>query len=792
MRNKGYTAINILGLAIGITCCLLIMLFVKSEWSYDKFHDRSDRLYRAWLHENYDGQTFTNTLTPIPLGRALQENISDVETTCRVYAFNALVELDNRRFNEPVNMVDANFFSLFDFPLIEGSRENVFAHANSLVLSEDLAKKYFGSAPATGKHLELQLSSDKVLFTVTGIAKKVPQESSIQFDILIPQANEKYLFSERARTSGWTNVSLETYVLLKDGISRESAEAKVPAMVKKIAGDNYKEGQYNVYLQPITDIHLNGDLPAGNSAVSDPMYSYILGTIGILILLIACINFITLSVGRSASRALEVGVRKVLGADRPQLIRQFWGEAVMMVFMAMVLSIIMAMLLIGPFNNIAQRDLQLTVNGTTILFAAGLVLFIALIAGIYPAFILSAYVPVKALKGRLDAGYNMGIFRKSLIAGQFIASIVLIIATIVVGQQLDFFRNANLGYDKENILVVSTNKSRGEGLPLARRFKEELTKDPAVISSSVALYSFSEPGWINLGYEDDKAVYRNFRMNAVDEDFISTMNLQIMAGRNFDVANDADFNNGMLVNETLVKEYGWKDPIGKKLPGSYQHQVVGVVKDFHFESLHNAIQPLAMVLQADSMFRHSNDVGFTTAPQPRINIRLGKGDLQTQIGALKAAWNRVAGAEEFEYRFLDESLNNMYMAEQRLATIVKVASVLSIFIACMGLFGLATLIVVRRTREIGIRKVLGAGTGNLVRLLSKDFVLLVIIASLLAFPLAWWSLDRWLQDFANRIDIEWWVFVVAAAIALLIALVTVSIQAIRAALANPVKSLRVE
>jgi putative ABC transport system permease protein len=329
-------------------------------------------------------------------------------------------------------------------------------------------------------------------------------------------------------------------------------------------------------------------------------------------------------------------------------------------------------------------------------------------------------------------------------------------------------------------------------LPLAKRFKEDLAKNPAVAAATVGLYSFSEPGWMNLGYEDEKSVYRNFRMNAIDPDFINTMKLELVAGRNFDAANSADINNAMLVNESLVKEYGWTDAIGKRLPGDYQQQVIGVLKDFHFESLHNKIQPLAMVLQADSMMRHSNDVGFTVAPQPRLTIRLKPGSIPQQIASLEANWKNAAGRQDFDYRFLDESLNIMYRAEERLGSIVRIASVLSIFIACMGLFGLATLVVERRTKEIGIRKVLGADTSGLVKLLSKDFVVLVIIASLLAFPVAWWALNSWLQDFAYRIPIDWWVFILASVAALLIALATVSFQAIKAAMANPVSSLRSE
>ncbi len=792
LRNKSYSSINILGLAIGIACCILIMLFVRSEWSYDRFHSKASRIYRAWLFEKYEGQTFTNTLTPIPLGPALQNNITDVESFCRVYAFNTLVQYKNERFNEPVNMVDSNFFSLFDFKLVEGKAQTVFPNGNTVVLSERMAKKYFGGQPAIGQTLELQLGDELKLFTVTGVAKNPPQESSIQFGMLIPHSNERMLFSERSITSGWTSVFVETYVLAKEGSDGKQIEAKIPALAKKLAGDNYTPGEYNVHFQPITDIHLNKKLPAGNSAVSDPAYAYILGTIGILILLIACINFVTLSIGRSVTRALEVGVRKVMGAERPQLIRQFWGEAMLMVFISFAIAIAISFLLLKPFNAIANKELLISFDGFTILFFTGIIVIVGLMAGIYPAIVLSGFAPVKVLKGRLQSAAGIGLFRKGLIAGQFVASIMMIIGTIVIGQQLGFLRNKNLGYDKEHIVIIPTNKPRAEGYPLAERFRSELIKNPQVVSTATSMFSFSEPGWVTIGYEDEKGVYRNFRLNAIDADFVNTMDLEIIAGRNFLASNSADLTSAVIVNETFVKEYGWSDPIGKKLPGRYRQEVIGVVKDFHFESLHSKIQPLALAMRPDSIFRWSNDIAMVFSPQPRINVRLKGGNLQEQVAFLQAAWKSVAPDQDFEYRFLDESLNAMYREEQRLGKVVRIASVLSIFIACMGLFGLATLVVVRRTKEIGIRKVLGADVKGLVGLLSKDFIVLVGIAALVAFPIAWWALNKWLQDFAYRISIEWWVFIAAAAATLLIALLTVSFQAVKAAIANPVKSLRTE
>ena len=792
LRYKGHTAINTIGLAIGIASCILIMLFVRSEFSYDKFHSKSKSIYRAYLHEKYDGQEFINTQTPIPLGPLMLANIPEIESYCRVYAFNSLIQYQGNKFNEPVNMVDTSFFRIFDFKLKEGDPNAALSNNNSIVISEELARKYFGNDRAIGKNVEVQLGDEKKIFIVSAVSAKTPEESSIKFDLLITHSNEQYLFSEAARTRGWTNVFEETYFLLRRGKTGNDVEQKIPELARKIAGNNYKPGQYNVKLQPITAIHLDKSLPAGNHPISDPAYSYILGTIGLLILLIACINFVTLSIGSSATRAMEVGIRKVLGAERSQLIRQYWSETILVALISLIISFGLAYLFLKPFNKIANKVLSISPDPFTIFFLIALVLIIGLISGIYPAIVLSGFNPAKVLKNRMQNAVSIGFFRKGLITGQFTASIIMIIGTITIGQQLNYLQKKNLGFEKENILIVSTNKPRIQAMPLAEKFKAELAGNAQVLGSTISLYSFSEPGWVNLGYEDDKKQYRNFRMNAVDADFTDIMKLKFISGRNFSSDNSADLSGAMIINETLADEYGWKDPIGRKLPGRFNQTVIGVIKDFHFESLHNKIQPLAIVMRPDSMIRMANDVGFSFPPQPRINIRLNKGNLKQQIASIEKNWKAVAGTQDFEYRFLDESLNNQYKEEQRLSKIVSYASLLSILISCMGLFGLVTFSVVRRTKEIGIRKVLGANITSIVLLLSKDFLLLICIAAVIAFPLSWWALSSWLEDFTYRINISWWVFLVAGIAALLIAILTLSFQAFKAAIANPVKSLRTE
>jgi putative ABC transport system permease protein len=563
-------------------------------------------------------------------------------------------------------------------------------------------------------------------------------------------------------------------------------------MIKQNLGEDYKEGSYTVNLQPITKIHLDTSLPAGIEPISNPKYSYILLTIGILILIVACINFITLSVGRSATRAMEVGVRKVLGAERQQLIRQFWGEAVLLTIISVVIGIILAAILVHPFCQVINKQLSLHFDLVLIIYCLALILLIGLIAGIYPAIILSGFKPVEILKGKLNIGTKGGFFRKSLITGQFVTSIGMIVCTIVIGDQLNYLQNKDLGYQKDQVVIVPTNKPRKAGTPLAELYRNELMKQPQVAGASVSIMSFSETPWVNVGYTDDKNVYRNLQFNAVDPYFIKTMGIQIVQGRDFMADNPADYTSSMIVNEALVKEYGWDNAIGKKLPGKMEQQVIGVVKDFNYESLHTKVQPLALVIMPDSFLRRVQDMNFTAAPQPRISVRLKPGNLSANLAMLKQVWKSVAPDQEFEYHFLDESIAAQYKQEQRTAVISKIASALSIFIACMGLFGLATLTVARRTKEIGIRKVLGANVGSIVRILSIEFVKLVMIAALISFPIAWWLMNSWLKDFAYRIGISWWMFAIAIVASLAIAILTVSFQAIRAAIANPIKSLRTE
>jgi len=789
-KHKGYTFINITGLAVGIAACILIMLFVRSEWGFNKMHTQEDRIHRAWLQEHYQGEIINNTNTPIPLAPLLADNLPEVEATTRITDINAPIIHKGNTFNYAVTMVDSTLFKIFDFELLKGDIFNPFPSKNSMIISEETATVFFGNTDPMGETLELQIGEESILFSITGILKDIPYESSIRMEFIIPFSNAVHIWSEQNRTSGWAYVAVQTYVLLKEGVDPLAVNAKIPTFMNPLVSKDYKPGEYIVSLQPLSDIHFNATLPEDLPGDSNPLYAYILATVGILILLIACINFITLATGRSSSRALEVGVRKVMGARKNQLIAQFFGESFVVSLTALLIGILLAFLFLKSFNQMANREFILTADAFSISFCLFLLLFITLFAGGYPALVLSSFQPVKVLKGNIKTA-NMGVFGKTLIIGQFVASITMIICAIIIGKQLNYLQEKNLGFDREHVIIVPTNRPITEGNALASRFIIALEQSPQVISASNAMYSMAEFGWASMGYMDDNEAFRTFKFNAVDPDFINTMDIQVIQGRGFMKDNPAD-STAMVVNEALVRQYGWDDPIGKKLPGKYPQQIIGVVEDFHIESLHSPIQPVVMALNAGPFFEFSSDISWAFSPRPRVSVKFREGNLEEHIAMLENIWKSVAGDQEFSFSFLDDSLNAAYEQERRLGTIVQYTSALSIFIACLGLFGLATLVVARRRKEIGIRKVLGANISTLVATINKDFVIHIIIASIIAFPLAWFMLSHWLRDFEYRIEISLWIFGVVAVMVLMVAMITVSFQSIKAALSNPVYSLRSE
>ncbi len=788
IKNKGYTFISLLGLSVAICCCILISLFVRSEFSYDTSYAKADRLYRAWMYKREEGRDgVTSTITSIPMGPALQAKVAGVESACRICKFNTLIKFEGNRFNESVHMVDTTLFHLFDFKLAEGNSHCPWPNGNSLVITETIAKKYFGNKEALGRNMELQLADEKVMFQVSAVVKDI-RESSIKMDFLIPFSNDHFLFNARMR-SAWINMaSTETYVLLNNASSAHDVEKRIPLMLQQVLGTPYSPGSFNIYLQPVKDIHLNTTLPPGLEPVGNPWYVYLLSVIAFLILFNACVNFITLSIGRSTTRRLEVGVRKVLGAGRHQIIRQFFAETFIITLASAVTGWVLSLILFNPFNQLTGMGMDYRIDPSFLLFGLLLIVSVSLITGVYPAILVSRFNPSETLKGKISFGQSAGVFRKTLITAQFTVSILMLICSWIIVRQLNYMKNKNLGYQGGHVVVISTDRNSNEGLQLGKRYQNILLRLPEVKSASLCMYSLNETPWPTMGYTDNKGIYRSFDFNSVDVQFLKTMGIPLASGDNF-FGND---DSAVLVNESFVKEYGWKNPIGQKLPGPFNQKIRGVMKDFNVESLHTRIKPLILSTRFESISVKAETMLIHHAMQPEISVRLASGNLNQQLEALKRHWQTVAPNQEFNYHFLDETLARQYKKEERTASITELASTLSIFISCLGLLGLVTLVITRRTREIAIRKVLGSSVSGIVSLISKDFLKLIALAACISFPLASLALNHWLNHFAYRISLSWWVFGAAAVLVLFISLMTISVQAYSAALKNPAKNMRSE
>lgn len=794
-KHKVYSFINLGGLTLAITCCLLLGMYVRHEWSYDRFHSRTDRLYRSWTREVYKGEVFTNTVTPYILGPTLKETYPEVEAMSRVRTSTLNVRKGNEVLSERVHQVDKDFFRMFDFELVSSAGKNPVQDLYSVVLTEETARKYFGDENPIGKQLFMQLDSAMEAYTVTAVAKTPPTHSSIRFGIIMPLENVLPYSSDKMLKS-WFRIDPETYVLLREGADAEKLKAKFPSLLRTVLGDKYQDDNYVINLQPIPDIHLNTELTGGIEPTSNPAYSYIMGAIALFILLIACINFMTLSLGRSVSRAQEVGVRKAMGALRGQLMNQFWSEALLMTLFAVVLGVALAFVLTPTFSKLASQELTFRFDTVAVLFLLGLVAVVGLVAGSYPALVLSGFRPVEVLKGKISLKGDVSLFRRSLVVVQFSLSVFLIAGTILLNQQLDFLQSTSLGYQSDKVVVIPVGVGGPEGRQLAERYKSTLANAKGVQSVAASVFPFAEEdrgSWGTLGFTDNRKVYREFQFNAVDPHFIPTYDIKLVQGRNFDPANTADTYGGIIVNQAFVKQFGLKDPLNERIPGRFHdHRIIGVTEDFHYASLHSKVQPLVMAMRLDSLFKYSENVNIGSSTTLDLSVRLAPGQLSEQMAFLEQTWKVVAPNEPFNFTFLDDNLQRQYEAEARLSRIVTIASIISILIACLGLFGLATLAVARRTKEIGVRKVLGASVSGIVGLLSKDFLQLVLVAIVIASPLTWYAMDKWLQDFAYRIAIQWWVFVLAGVVAVGVAFLTVSYQSLRAALMDPVRSLRSE
>ncbi|MFT3823419.1 MAG: ABC transporter permease [Chitinophagaceae bacterium] len=779
-RHRVFSFINIMGLTVGLTACFLIFLYVRFELSYEAFNTKADRTYRMVC----DIKTPTEVLNASGPSWAVVPHIvpefPEIEAAVRVSRASLLVRKGDVKFQEKQSLwADSAFFRMFDYKLIKGNPDKVLSEPYSIVFTESTAKKYFGNADPIGQ--TLLLTGNGVTATVTGLMKDMPENTMIKADMLVSMTTLTKKFND-GLDNQWGNYGAAAYLLLKPGTNARALQAKFPAFLERMNGDEMKKSQMyaTLLLEPLRDVYLRSTRDESKSGNINNIY--IFSIIAVFILLIACINFINLTTARSAERAKEVGIRKVVGALKTQLAAQFIGESVILCLVAFVLTVISSALLLPLFNQVAGKIVNPGIfsDGKALLLLFVASVSIGLLAGVYPALVLSSFRPVTVLKGRFTSGTRGILLRKGLVITQFTISIALIIGTIIVYRQMMYMRNQDLGFSKDQLMVVETN-----GDPARDAFKQSVSGIPNVITTAAAS---SVPGGGNPGayseIENTKGELQvaNLDLYFVDFDYIPQFNIKMLAGRPFSRDFGSDTTHAMILNEAAVKMFGYTSPqqaIGKRFKQwGREGTIVGVMKDFHYRSLQQQIKPLSMRIEPDGC--------------NLITVKVGTKGLPATIAAIESKWKQLVPNRPFSYFFLDEFFDRQYRAEERFGKLFLNFAILAIFISCLGLLGLASYSTMQRTREIGIRKVLGATVTGIVQLLSKDFLVLVAIAFVIATPIAWLGMYKWLQDFAYRIDISWWVFLLAGIVALIIAIFTISFLAVKAATANPVKSLRSE
>jgi len=777
VKNKVFSLINILGLTIGITVCMMIFLFIMNEFSVDKFHKQGKNIYRVMR-----GYDVTKNRVPYlsgPYATALLNDFpGEIKKAVRVMVSNGLVSFGDVSFNEKkLYIADDGFFTLFSFPLVKGDPATALKEPGSVVLSEATAKKYFGKQDPIGKVIAI----DKTLqLKVTGICKNVPSNSHLDFDLVMPLSN----YYSESWFNVWINNNNFTYVLLDEKVNKAQLEKRFAPFMQKYMGKDMERmgAKLDIALTPLTDIYFEPTSSFDKVKHGDKKVVYIFLSIAVFILLIACINFMNLSTIRAVERSKEVGLRKVMGALRNHLVWQFIGESILLTLIACIFSVALLQLVMPVYNGLLGYSLTVSWNATPIyLFLAGVILVVGFLAGSYPAFFLSVFSPIQALKGKLRLGKGGAFFRQALVVVQFSISVLLIIGTIIIMSQMKYVKEKELGYDQEHSIIVPIDN--GEFYDHRLTFKHELQRNATI--ASVSLMSGEPGGFFDLHTfeaEGQRDVWKS-RTSFADFEFVKTLGLKIIAGRNFSPQYATDTTDAVLINRTAAVDLGFtpEQAIGKWIKNtvrdSARRRVVGVVEDFNFLSLKEKMDPLVISPSEDRRV---------------AVIKIRPGNIQSAIATIKNQYGKAAPVYPFEYTFLDQKFDAIYKADLRQQKILSIFSGLAIFIACLGLFGLASFTANKRIKEIGVRKVLGSSVQNIVILLSKDLLKPVLIATLIAIPVGYYVMNNWLQDFAYRTPLHWWVFVIAAAITFFIALFTVGIKALKAAVANPVQSLRTE
>ncbi|MGA0559796.1 ABC transporter permease [Larkinella sp. VNQ87] len=803
LRQKTFALINIIGLTVGLTCCFLILLFVRHELSYDQFQAKFDRIYRITYLPKFAGLEQPLALTPPPVQPVLASNFSEIETSARIFNSSATIELRERGKSQPVKYDEGRFFfadpsllDIFSFEFLQGDPRTALKDKFTVVITDEIAAKYFGKASPMGKTL---IYEGQHPLRVTGVVKELPDNSHVHIDLMANYETMYATESQRVRDnlpSNWIISHGYTYVLLRPGQSPTTVNARFPKFLETYAPKQMAKDI--VYaLEPMRDFHLRSQAQGAPEATGRMLYIYVFLGIAAITLLIACINFVNLSTARSLKRAKEVGIRKVLGSEKKQLIAQFLGESLLLSVIALGISFVAIAGLIPALNSLTGKELTVSYflsDGALILLFVGIALLTGLLSGTYPAFFVSGFQPIATLKGSFVSGKAKGgRLRQVLLGAQFVASIALIIGALVAFRQLNYMQNQPLGFEKDFIITANTRNEkitnvfadRSDSTYLRlRTFREILSKNPNVRQVTLSTQQMGSGSVrrnvVAEGHSPDENIF--MATMGIDHNFANTYGLKFAAGRDFSESFPTDRTAGFLINETGVKQLGWKsaaEAVGKSinLEGK-QGKIVGVLKDFHNQSLQRPIEGMLMSIEE---------------PLLRLfSIKIQAQNRTETIQFIRQEWDRFFPEKSFDYTFLDESLARLYESEQRLSKLIGYFAGLAVLISCLGLYGLVSLVTQQKTKEIGIRKVLGATVTSIVGLISRDFVLLVVVSLVIASPIAWWGMNKWLSEFAYKIDLEWWMFALAGLLAVLVTLLTVSFQSIKAALTNPVKSLRSE
>jgi len=773
-RNKGFSFINISGLAIGIACCVLILLWVQDELSFDAFHTNGENIYRIVSKDTAKGITQYYAVNPMPLAPTLKAEYPEVLRATR-YSSSGIRfyhKDKDESFVENGCMADPDFLQMFSFPLIKGDLNSALTDPFSIVLTEKLANKYFGSQNPVGKVLSTLRGTE---FQVNGIIQDVPHNSHLQFDFIIPfEIMGKY----GADLNNWEDVSYLSYVMLHE-------ESSITGVNKKIRDTEHKHRKNSTadrYLQPLKDVHLRSHFKFDIPGHGDIKYVYIFSFTAFFVLIIACINFMNLTTARSANRVREIGVRKVVGAYKKDIIKQFFGETFLFTLLASVLSILIILLFLPSFRTLSGKPLFFSFTSNPWIFAElfGIVFFSGVLSGIYPSLYLSKFQPVKVLRGLMKSGTKGSVLRRVLVVSQFTLSIILIIGTIVIFNQIKYMRNANLGYDTDHLLFLPLMGEMGSKYETA---KTDLLQNPGILNISAVdrLPMYEGSGTSNAEWEGKPADFKvQMRVGSVDYDFLDTFKLEMVDGRFFSREITGDKTQGIVINESAVEAMGLENPIGKRFSFSQRKdgRVIGVIKDFQLRSFHYEVEPMFLFLEP-SWFSY-------------LCVKIRSENVSETLKFLEENWKRYNPQYPFEFGFFDEAIDGLYRSEVRVGKIFQYFTVLAIFISCLGLFGLASFMAQRRTKEIGIRKILGASGTRICLLLSREFLKWVILANFIAWPIAYIFMQQWLQNFAFRINIGLWIFAFSAGLSLFITILTISYQSIKSAFSNPVESLRYE